>query len=313
MKKIACIFPGQGAQYVGMAADLIAADSSIDSALTAFDTSHSTDLRTIMLQGPQEALKETRFTQPAILLHSIAAYRALQDVISMTPAYVAGHSLGEFSALVAAGILSLQDAMHLVHKRGEFMMSANGDRPFGMTAIVGLSPDDVRAVCAQAQDAGVVIAANFNTPVQTVISGSKAGVDRAAELAKEKGAKRVIPLVVGGPFHSPLVEKAGIWLAEEMETITFNSTTIPVVQNVHASPETDVTHIKENLVKQVTSSVLWVDTMNFMLDAGVELFIEFGPQKVLTGMMKKIDRKAKVLHVDTLEDVAAVQAYLEQA
>lgn len=312
MKKIACIFPGQGAQYVGMAADYIAGNARLKAVMKAFDQAHRTSLQSIMLQGPEEALKETRFTQPAILFHSAAAYAALQDAIDFEPAFVAGHSLGEFSALVANGTLTLPDAMHLVHKRGEFMMNANGDTPFGMAAIVGLTPQAVKEICVQAQDAGIVIAANFNTPVQTVISGSLAGVTKASELAKAAGAKRVIPLTVGGPFHSPLVQKAGTWLREEMENINFATPTIPVVQNVHAKPETDPKTIKENLVKQVTSSVLWVDTMEFMLAQGIELFIEFGPNRVLAGMMKKIDRKAKVLSIDTPADVVAVKEYLEQ-
>ena len=172
-----------------------------------------------------------------------------------------------------------------------------------MAAIIGLSSEKVKEICQTASKSGIVIAANFNTPVQTVISGSKTGVDKACELATEEGAKRVVPLIVGGPFHSPLIEKAGKWLADEMEKINFNFTEIPVISNVDAKPTTDPEQIKNNLAKQVTSSVLWVDSIRFLIESGVETFYEFGPKKVLAGMMKKIDRSVKVVSIDKLEDI----------
>jgi [acyl-carrier-protein] S-malonyltransferase len=311
-KKIAFLFPGQGAQYIGMAQDFIEQDPQVKKVLADFDRKCDLDLAEIMQNGPEEKLKETKFTQPAILFHSIAAMRALQNKLDIQPDFVAGHSLGEFSALVANGVLDFSDALYLVHKRGEFMIKANDGTPFAMAAIIGPGPQTVRDICRQASEDGVVVAANFNTPVQTVISGSKAGVDKACQLLSEAGAKRVVPLIVGGPFHSPLIKKAGEWLEEEMNNLQFNSTNIPVISNVDADFVTDVEKIKQNLAQQVTSSVLWVDSIHKMIAAGVELFIEFGPQKVLSGMMRKIDRKAKILHIDKVEDVQKVVDFLNQ-
>ncbi|MCF7912355.1 MAG: ACP S-malonyltransferase [Candidatus Cloacimonetes bacterium] len=303
MRKIAYIFPGQGAQYVGMSRELIEADSENIVYLEKFKARTGYDLQDIMLNGPEEKLKETRFTQPAILFHSIAALRLWQKESSITPDFVAGHSLGEFSALVASGVLELSDAMYLVHKRGEFMIRASAGAPFGMTAIIGLAPEKVEELCEQASEAGIVIAANFNTPVQTVISGSEAGVQAAMALAESAGAKRIIPLVVGGAFHSPLVAEAAQWLEEEMADIDFKSTDIPVVSNVDALPWTDSAKIKENLAKQVTSSVRWVESVNYMSTAGVGLFIEFGPQKVLGGMLRKIDKNLTTMNLEKPEDI----------
>jgi [acyl-carrier-protein] S-malonyltransferase len=310
-RKVAFVFPGQGAQYVGMAGDLLAADPELRAALDEFDRIHDVNLAQIMAGGPEDALKETRFTQPAILLHSIGAYRALQAAFPLEPDFVAGHSLGEFTALTATGALSLGDALHLVHRRGEFMINANQGQPFAMSAILGLSPAQVREVCTAASAVGVVVAANFNTPTQTVISGSEAGVRQAEILAREAGAKRVVPLVVGGPFHSPLIARAADWLDEEIARIDFRQPAVPVVSNVDARPSTDLKTIKSNLVRQVTSSVLWVDSLQHMIDNGVRLFVEFGPQKVLSGMIRALDKEMPVYNVDRCEDVATVVNELE--
>ncbi|MCK4696443.1 MAG: ACP S-malonyltransferase [Candidatus Cloacimonetes bacterium] len=310
MKKITFIFPGQGAQYIGMAMDFIEHNPEFENVLKNFDQKNNTDLYKIMKEGPEEKLKETKFTQPAILFHSIVALRTLQNNINIKPDFVAGHSLGEFSALVANGVLQFEDAMYLVHKRGEFMIKANEDKPFAMAAIIGLESGKVKEICDQASSAGIVNAANFNTPVQTVISGSKSGVNKACEIASESGAKRVVPLVVGGPFHSPLISKASEWLSEEMEKINFSYTGIPVIANVDAKPATKPEIIRENLSKQVTSSVLWLDTIRFLTSMGVSLFIEFGPKKVLAGMIKKIDRNIQVLSIDKIEDIENVKESL---
>ncbi len=311
MSKIAFIFPGQGAQYIGMAMDFVKSNAEFENILKGFDDKNKTNLFDIMSEGPEEKLKETKFTQPAILFHSIAALKTVLNEIDIIPDYVAGHSLGEFSALVANGVLTLEDAMYLVHKRGEFMIKANEGKPFAMAAIIGPSPDEVKAICEEASKVDIVIAANFNTPVQTVISGSKAGVEKACEIAQERKAKRVVPLVVGGPFHSPLIQKAANWLSEEMENIIFNKTVIPVVSNVNAKPVTDTNEIKNNLAQQVTSSVLWVDSIKFMIEDGVDTFIEFGPKKVLAGMLKKIDKNVKVISIDTIETFELVKNELE--
>ncbi len=303
---LAFVFPGQGAQYIGMAMDFVDKYAEVKQILLDFDRKHSTNLYEIMKDGPEELLKETRYTQPAILFHSIAAWEGFQHQIEIEPAFVAGHSLGEFTALVANRVLTLEDAMHLVHRRGEFMIKANEGNPFAMAAIMGLESDVVREICTEAQSAGIVVAANFNTPVQTVISGSQAGVELACEIAKAKGAKRALQLVVGGPFHSPMIAKAGQWLKEEMDLIDFKTAQIPVVSNVDAKPVTDPAQIKNNLTLQVTHSVLWVDCVKTMLATGVTTFVEFGPQKVLSGMIKNIDKAAIVLNIDKLEDIPAV-------
>ena len=311
MSKIAFIFPGQGAQYIGMAMDFVKSNNELENILKSFDDKNNTNLYDIMSEGPEEKLKETKFTQPAILFHSIAAMKTVLKEINIIPDYVAGHSLGEFSALVANGVLTLEDAMYLVHKRGEYMIKANEGKPFAMAAIIGLSPDEVKTICEEASKVDIVIAANFNTPVQTVISGSKAGVEKACEIANERNAKRVVPLVVGGPFHSPLIQKAATWLSEEMNNINFKETNIPVVSNVSAKPVTNTKDIKNNLAEQVTSSVLWVDSIKFMIDDGIDTFIEFGPKKVLAGMLKKIDKNVKVISIDTIETFELVKNDLE--
>ncbi len=310
-KKIAFVFPGQGAQYIGMATDYLSMHEDFLENLNNFEKQTGFDLKEIITNGPEERLKETRFTQPAILFHSFCAYKSLMDKIKIEPDFVAGHSLGEFSALVANGVLSVQDALYLVHKRGEFMINANDGQAFAMAAVLGLSPEVVYEICEEASKTALVVAANYNTPIQTVISGTQQGVEIATELAKEKKAKRVLPLVVGGPFHSPLISRASIWLAEELDKIEFSTSTIPVVSNVNAKPETDVSQIKLNLINQVTGSVLWVDSIRYLKSQGVEVYIEFGPQKVLSGMITKIDEKATVFNIDKFEDISKVISDLE--
>ncbi len=307
--KTAFVFPGQGAQYVGMARDLCELDSSLLRVLDDFDQNHGTNLREIMFEGPEEALKETRFTQPAILFHSICALRIFQKHSDLQPDFVAGHSLGEFSALVANGSLDWQDAMHLVHKRGEFMIKANAGAPFAMAAVIGTDSQTVVDACAEAEaQAGLVRAVNFNSPTQTVISGGKSGVEKAGEILKAKGARRVLPLTVGGPFHTPLIEEASLWLAQEMENIEFRDASIPLISNVDALPATKGGESKEKLVRQIVSPVLWVASVQTMLASGVTRFIEFGPQKVLSGMIKTIDKDTEVLNFGTAAELEALLA-----
>ncbi|HPY95985.1 MAG TPA: ACP S-malonyltransferase [Candidatus Cloacimonadota bacterium] len=310
-QKIAFVFPGQGAQYVGMATDFIAENNDYKDVLNQFKTKSGFDLEDVITNGPEETLKDTKFTQPAILFHSIVAFLELQKRVNIKADYVAGHSLGEFSALVANGVLSLNDALFLVHKRGEFMIKANDGQEFAMSAVLGLAPDKVKEICDKASKTALVVAANFNTPVQTVISGTKEGVEIATTLAKEEKAKRVMPLLVGGPFHSPLIEKAGKWLEEEMKEIAFNKTDIPVVANINALPEIDPVKIKNNLIDQVTNSVQWVNTVNYLTSQGLNLYIEFGPQKVLSGMITKINPEAKVFNIDKIADIEKVINELE--
>lgn len=310
--KTAFIFPGQGAQYVGMADDFIGQNQSLVALLDDFKARTGYDLANIMSQGPQDVLTQTWFTQPAILLHSYAAWAAFNAVKPWQPDYMAGHSLGEFTALTVAGAIKPADALYLVHKRGEFMIKANQGTPFAMAAILGLPADKVKEICLQAQQAGVVIAANFNTPVQTVVSGSAAGVEEACNLAKQVGAKRTLNLPVGGPFHSPLIQQASAWLAEEMEKVEFLPARVPVVSNYDARPATDPAAIKAKLTRQIVSGVRWTDDIQFMIDKGVTHFIEFGPQKVLAGMMRQINPDAKVASVDKLTDIEPALALLEE-
>jgi [acyl-carrier-protein] S-malonyltransferase len=311
MGKIAFVFPGQGAQYVGMASDFIDADPMLKKTLTEFDLKHNTELRETMQNGPAEKLQETKYTQPAILFHSIAALRSFQKTYNISPDFVAGHSLGEFTALVANNVLDFSTAMFLVHRRGIFMIDANEEPNFGMSAVIGSDPITIKNICKEASQAGLVVAANFNTPSQTVLSGTSAGIQKATELLNNLGIKKVIPLAVGGPFHSPLIARAAVWLADELAGIDFKKSAIPVVSNVDAKPHNDPTQIKENLIKQVTSSVLWADSVDFMIKSGVDTFLEFGPQKVLSGMIKKIDRNVKTISIDSLETLENIKAELE--
>jgi len=308
--KTAFIFPGQGAQYVGMAMDMVETREDLKQVLLGFDESHQTNLFGIMKEGPEEALKETKFTQPAILFHSIACLEIFKSRSGLNPDFVAGHSLGEFSALVASGVLKLEDAMHIVHKRGEFMITANSGVPFAMSAIIGLDGETVKTVCIEASEKGMVRAVNFNTPIQTVISGTAEGVAYAGELLKAKGAKRVLPLVVGGPFHTPLIDAASGLLEAEMQKFSFVDSLIPVVSNLDALPSIEGEEIRNKLVKQIISPVRWVECVEYIISQGVERFIEFGPQKVLSGMIKNINKDVMVHNIDKLADIEPVLSEL---
>lgn len=308
--KTAFVFPGQGAQYVGMADDFRAAYPKYEQILKDFDDAHQTTLGEIMTSGPQDTLKQTRYTQPAILFHSMCALKAFEEKCNLKPDYVAGHSLGEFSALVASGMLTWQDAMHLVHKRGEFMIEAVGETPFAMAAVIGLDSDTVAKACEEASQTSLVMAVNFNTPIQTVISGTAEGVSATGKILKEKGAKRVLPLVVGGPFHTPLIDRASGWLGDEMLAVPFADGQIPVVSNLDATASISGAESRYKLERQIISPVLWIQSVKTMLDAGVKRFIEFGPQTVLSSMIKNIDKEAQTMNVDKLEDLDALVSAL---
>jgi [acyl-carrier-protein] S-malonyltransferase len=305
-KKIAFVFPGQGAQYIGMGIDFLKNNLDFQKVFDSFKTKTGYDLQAIMSEGPEDRLRETRFTQPAILAHSIMALKTFVKKHDIQPSFVAGHSLGEFSALVANDVLSFSDALYLVHKRGEFMIKASEGVPFAMAAIIGLESETIKAICAEVSKQHVVVAANFNTPTQTVISGTQTGVELAGVMAKDLKAKRVAPLVVGGAFHSPLVAKASDMLLSEMHKIKFSDAQIPVINNVHAKPETSATKIVKNLTEQVTSSVRWVETIKYLEQQGVEVYIEFGPKKVLSGMISSIVENAVTYNIDKLEDIELV-------
>lgn len=282
----AYVFPGQGAQFVGMGKDLY---DNYPVAKELFEKANDilgfriTDL---MFEGTEDDLKQTKVTQPAIFLHSVILAKTLED---FKPDMVAGHSLGEFSALVANGALSFEDGLKLVYQRAMAMQKACEKEPSTMAAIIGLEDKVVVDVCNNIDD--VVVPANFNCPGQLVISGSMKGIEVACEKLKEAGAKRALPLKVGGAFHSPLMEPARVELAEAINSTNFNKPVCPVYQNVDAKPYTDAAQIKENLIKQLTSPVKWTYIMQNMIADGMTSYTEVGPGTVLQGLLKKVDRQ----------------------
>ncbi len=286
----AYIFPGQGAQFVGMGKDLY---EKYPDARAMFDSANKImefDITKIMFEGTAEDLKETKVTQPAVFLHSVILSKVMGS--SFQPDMVAGHSLGEISALVANKTLDFESALRLVYKRALAMQHACDLEPSTMAAVLGLDDEVVEAVCAAAQ--GTVVAANYNCPGQLVISGSVDAVEKACEMMKERGAKRAMLLPVGGAFHSPLMEPARKELAAAIEATTFNTPICPIYQNVTTFAVTNPDEIKKNLVFQLTAPVKWTQSVQKMIEDGATSFIEVGPGKVLQGLVKKIDRNAEV-------------------
>ncbi len=290
MKK-AYVFPGQGAQFVGMGKDLY--DNSAE-AKALFEKANEilgfriTDL---MFAGTDEDLKQTKVTQPAIFLHSVILAKTLGA--DFKPEGVAGHSLGEFSALVSSGAMSFEDGLKLVSQRAMAMQKACEAEPSTMAAVLGLDDEIVEKACAEIN--GVVVAANYNCPGQLVISGTHAAVDEACEKLKALGAKRALKLPVGGAFHSPLMEPAKVELAAAINATTFKAPICPVYQNVHAKPETDPATIKANLIAQLTAPVRWTQTVINMKADGFTSYVEVGPGKVLQGLIKKVDKDAEAV------------------
>ena len=282
----AYIFPGQGAQFPGMGQDLYDASPI---AKELFDTANSIlgfSITDIMFGEDAEALKQTQVTQPAIFLHSVIMSKCLGE--NFQPNAVAGHSLGEFSALVAANALSFEDGLTLVHQRALAMQAACDQVPGTMAAVLGLEDEKVESICANTE--GIVVAANYNCPGQLVISGEKTAIAQACESMKEAGARRALPLPVGGAFHSPLMEPAREQLAEAISNTPFTSPICPVYQNVVAKGITNKEDIQNNLIAQLTAPVKWTQSVQQMAQDGIGEFIELGPGKVLQGLVKKIDR-----------------------
>ncbi len=282
----AYVFPGQGAQFPGMGKDLYDNSSIAKSLFEDANNILGFDITKIMFEGTPEELKQTDVTQPAIFLHSVILSKVLGD--SFKPDMVAGHSLGEFSALVANQTLNFEDGLKLVHQRAKAMQAACEIQESTMAAVLGLEDNIVEAVCASTP--GIVVAANYNCPGQLVISGEVEAVNAACETLKEKGAKRALVLPVGGAFHSPLMAPAKDALANAIENTSFNTPICPVYQNVNAQAVKNPSEIKANLVDQLTSAVRWTQTMQNMLNDGMTAYIEVGPGKVLQGLLKKIDR-----------------------
>jgi [acyl-carrier-protein] S-malonyltransferase len=285
----AYIFPGQGAQFTGMGKDLYDAKPSAKKLMDQADEILGFSITKIMFEGTADQLKETKVTQPAIYIHSVAAALSATD---FKPDMVAGHSLGEFSSLVANRALSFEDGLKLVSKRAMAMQRACEINPSTMAAILGLDDAKVEEICKSISDE-IVVAANYNCPGQLVISGSMKGIEIACEKMKAAGAKRALPLQVGGAFHSPLMNPAKEELATAINTTNFNQPICPVYQNVNAEPASDIDIIKKNLIDQLTSPVRWTQTVQSMVRDGAKLFIECGPGKVLQGLVKKIEPTAE--------------------
>lgn len=283
----AYVFPGQGAQFSGMGLDLYEKSPEAQELFEKANKILGFNITDIMFEGSAEDLKQTKVTQPAIFLHSVILSKIMGD--DFQPDLVAGHSLGEFSALVANGTLSFEDALTLVHKRALAMQKACENQSSTMAAVLGLDDAVVEETC-QTID-GVVVPANYNCPGQIVISGETEAVEKTCEVLKEKGAKRAILLPVGGAFHSPLMEPAREELAQAIEETTFNQPKCPIYQNVTTTGVTDPEEIKKNLIAQLTAPVKWTQTMQQMLEDGMESYTEVGPGKVLQGLLKKVDRR----------------------
>ncbi|RPI06375.1 MAG: [acyl-carrier-protein] S-malonyltransferase [Ignavibacteriae bacterium] len=301
-QRTAFIFPGQGSQYVGMAKDLYEGNAAAKELFDQADAALGFSLSRICFEGPEEELKQTKNTQPAIFLHSIVLFHLLQKKqFDMT----AGHSLGEYTALVAAGSITLEDGLTLVRLRGELMQQAGVEHPGTMAAIVGIAPTAVGELCVEASTAGIVQAANFNSPGQIVISGSVSGVRKAMELAKLQGAKIVKELPVSGAFHSPLMESAQNGLRAALDRTEIRDAHVPVYSNVTAQPMRRADEIRAMLVRQLTSPVRWEEMTAHMIHDGAASMIEIGPGKVLQGLIKRIDGNMKTAGIEKLGDITS--------
>ena len=307
--KLAFLFPGQGAQAVGMGQALADRFPAARHVFETADRALGYRLSDICWKGPAEELKKTVHTQPALLTHSVAAWRLL-EAAGVRPAWVAGHSLGEYSACVAAGALEFEDAVRLVHRRGELMYRAGVDRPGTMAAILGLERAQVDDACARAAVSGVVVAANLNAPGQVVISGERAAVVRACEFARGLGAGRVIPLEVSGAFHSPLMESAAAGLSEALAGVSVRDGLVPVVANVSAEPLRRGAEIREALQAQLLGAVRWEDSMRRLLALGAQGFVEVGAGSVLRGLLRSLDKAIASWNVDDPESLQAALAAL---
>lgn len=298
MKK-AYVFPGQGSQFPGMAKDLYEALPEAKELLEKADEVLQFRITDIMFEGSAEDLKETKVTQPAIFLHSVVLAKCLED---FAPDMVAGHSLGEFSALAAAGAISFEDALRLVQIRATQMQACCEKVPGGMAAVIGLPDEKVEEVCSACE--GIVIPANYNSPGQVVISGEKEAIEAACAKLKEAGARRALPLPVGGAFHSPLMEPARIELAKAIEATPVKVPVCPVYQNVTALPTQDPETIKANMLAQLTSPVRWTQSVRNMIDDGASIFTEVGPGTVLQGLVKRIAGSEAELQISGISTIA---------
>jgi len=307
--EIGLLFPGQGSQHIGMGRELFEAYRLARETYEDADRILGYSISDISFNGPEETLRETRNTQPALFVHSVAAFRVISE-LDLEFSIAAGHSLGEYSALAAAGALEFADALRLVRRRGELMHEAGLKRPGSMAAILGLSQEEVQKLCNEASKIGVVQPANLNSPSQVVISGELAAVEVAVELAQEHGAKRAVMLPVSGAFHSPLMESASVALSEMLAKTTINRANFPIVANYTALPVREPEEIRESLARQVLGAVRWEQSLRRMLSTGVEHFLEVGPGNVLKGLMRSVDKDAIVLSASTPGDIVGLVALL---
>jgi len=307
MTKIALVFPGQASQYVGMGSEFY---NKYPVAKQTLDTANEVlgyDLKKIIFEGPLEVLTPTKYTQPAVFTTSVACFRVFTSrfPLSASHCFTAGHSLGEYSALVASEVLSFEDAIRLVNKRAELLQAACDKTKGTMLAVLGAEKQTVEELCAEARTAGICEAVNFNAPGQIVISGEIAAIEKAKQIAKEKKIK-AIPLAVSGAFHSPLMKEAADILAGEIKKYRFSNPKYPVVSNCDAVITRDAAEIPEKLIKQVASPVLWIDSVNNMISQGCGVFVELGPKAIVSGMIKKISAQPKIFNIEN--DATLIQA-----
>jgi [acyl-carrier-protein] S-malonyltransferase len=326
--QVAFLFPGQGSQSVGMGADVFEASPAARHVFESADEALGISLSTICFQGPDDVLRETINTQPAIVTVSLALLAALQEAFTehtsswsspLIPSYNAGHSVGEYAALVASGALRLQDAVRLVRERGRLMHHEGTKCPGSMAAVIGMDAKILQDVCQEATaqsvathkevshpGLGQVAIANFNAPGQIVISGEQGALNLAMELAKARGAKRIIPLSVSGAFHSPVMQPASEGLAQAITSCEIHDATIPVIGNIHATPLTDAHAIRAELTQQIAAPVQWIRTIEYLVNAGVTTFLEIGPGQALTGMVKRIAKGVVTLNVSSKTGIEEV-------
>ena len=311
MKKFAMVFPGQGSQTVGMLAELAGNYPIVQETFKQASEVLGYDLWQLVQEGPAEELNKTWQTQPALLTASVAVYRVWQQKYpALKPEVMAGHSLGEYSALVCAGVLDFQDAVKLVELRGKLMQQAVPEGTGAMYAIIGLDNDAIINACKQAEQGEVVSAVNFNSPGQVVIAGAKAAVERAAALCKEAGAKRALPLAVSVPSHCALMKPAADQLSVSLESITLKAPVVAVLNNVDVKAETDAVAIRNALVRQLYSPVRWTETVEKMAQNGVEVLVEVGPGKVLNGLTKRIVDSLQAVSVNDVKSLNSIEEVL---
>ncbi|MFT7222888.1 MAG: [acyl-carrier-protein] S-malonyltransferase [Cellvibrionaceae bacterium] len=309
MNKLAFVFPGQGSQKVGMLFDLAKEYSVIASTFSEASEALNYNLWDMVSSGPQALLNLTEHTQPILLTASVAIYRAWREQGGAVPVLMAGHSLGEWSALVCSEVVSFADAVKATERRGRYMQEAVPKGEGSMAAVIGLTDKDIIDVCQQAAQGQAVSAVNFNSPGQVVIAGNTAAVDRACKLCKEKGAKRIMPLAVSAPFHSSLLKPAAEKLRGYLEGVNFNPPRTPIIHNVHAQTESDPSVIKQRMIEQVDHPVLWTDCINALAKAGINTLVECGPGKVLCGLAKRIDKSLTAMPVEAPVDFQMALAF----